>query len=528
MPDYILYKIKGNLQAKLAGKNAATYAQAYRVLPSGKWGFYGREYLLPIHTSKARRICAPKGAQMGFTEAMINIAFYGLDVKKLDTLYIFPTAEDSSAFSAGRFATALDLSPRLKELFTDVNNVKHKKAGIVNFYCRGSNSRAGLKSIPVARLFFDEFDEILPEMIPLGRERLSGADDFFEMDISTPTIPDFGIMQEFDNSKQHYWFVKCLHCGHKQMIEWPDSVQFIEKPVLDAWLICLKCKKKWPHERKKELISSSNYEVVKNAHVDHEGYSVSQLYSCSLAAHPKEIVRLSLRTEEHHKVELYNSKLGRPYIPEGSVVTREMVRQCFQSYKPDTRAISACMGVDVSAVGRHFVTIGNPDNHGFPIIMTFGLYTWKELGSLMQTYNIRCCVIDAQPERSKARDFSDTFETRVFMAFYPEGLKIEYKANEENRNISIDRSEAIEKLHNRIRNEQIAFPNQTYCKDQLVDHCTALVKTYRKDKSGLMKPRYLTTGADHFAHSLIYLSTAMTISPIAGTDFVLESGNFLR
>jgi phage terminase large subunit GpA-like protein len=87
-----------------------------------------------------------KGAQVGFTETVLDIALYNMDIHAKDVLYVLPSkTPDASDFSAARFDTMLELSPYIARMFSNTKNVGHKKAGSVNFYLRGANSRGGLE-----------------------------------------------------------------------------------------------------------------------------------------------------------------------------------------------------------------------------------------------------------------------------------------------------------------------------------------------------------------------------------------------
>ena len=96
-------------------------------------------------------------------------------------------------FSTSRFDPALELSPHLNNLFSDVKNVGHKRAGSANLFVRGSRSESQLRSIPAGVLIFDEVDVMVQRNIILALERASGQVHKLFMFLSTPTIDNFGI-----------------------------------------------------------------------------------------------------------------------------------------------------------------------------------------------------------------------------------------------------------------------------------------------------------------------------------------------
>jgi phage terminase large subunit GpA-like protein len=197
--------------------DASRWALKYRVMSHpypGQWNFDHHPWLKDMHDTRYGSNVGQKAAQMGFTEVMLNVAFFFIDVRKMDVLYVLPNIRpDASDFSAGRFDKALELSPHLQELFSNVKNVNHKRAGYANLYLRGSNSRSQLKSIPVGLIILDELDEMNQANVPLALQRLAGQLERYDWKISTPTSPEFGINKAFLNSTQDHFFFPCPSCS---------------------------------------------------------------------------------------------------------------------------------------------------------------------------------------------------------------------------------------------------------------------------------------------------------------------------
>src|SRR3990167_1435531 len=119
------------------------WAQTYRMMKSGPFSFRMFPWLREMHDSIAELNICRKGAQLGFTETVLNRTFYAIDIEGTDCLYVLPSkTPDASDFSAARFDPALELSPHLKAMFSEVKNIGHKRAGVVNLYIRGSRARA--------------------------------------------------------------------------------------------------------------------------------------------------------------------------------------------------------------------------------------------------------------------------------------------------------------------------------------------------------------------------------------------------
>jgi phage terminase large subunit GpA-like protein len=159
----------------------------------GPWSFEHHPWLREMHDDMSEFVVGQKAAQMGYTEWVLNITFYCIDVLAESVLYVLPSESDANDFSASRFDPALELSPHLGAIFSDVRNVALKRAGSASLYTRGSRSRSKLKSLPVGVLIFDEIDEMIQANIPLAMERTSGQVTKMYRMLSTPTIDNYGI-----------------------------------------------------------------------------------------------------------------------------------------------------------------------------------------------------------------------------------------------------------------------------------------------------------------------------------------------
>ena len=205
-----------------AVKTPSKWAETYRKVKDGPWTFKHFPWLREMHDSTAFKNVGQKSAQMGFTETLLNLTFYAIDIRGLDCLYVLPNKNpDASDFSSGRFAPALALSPHLQNLFTDTDNVGHKRAGAANLYIRGSQSRAGLKSLPINYLLMDEVAEFVEENIPLAFARTDGQLEKRIWMVSTPTIDGHGIGKYWDDSDKRHFFFKCPSCSRRIELKFP-------------------------------------------------------------------------------------------------------------------------------------------------------------------------------------------------------------------------------------------------------------------------------------------------------------------
>src|SRR4029077_2045224 len=263
------------------------WAESYRVMGQpfpGPWSFKHHPWLREMHDSEAEMNIGQKSAQMGYTEWALNKTLFNIDIRSLDCLYVLPSWKpDASDFSNARFSPALELSRHLKELFSDVSNVGHKRAGSANLYIRGSHARSQLKSIPVAQIVIDEKDEMTQENVPLVFERMSGQVTREVLQISTPTYPNYGINKDFMQSSQNHYFFTCPSCSRFTELDFPDCLVVTAEAVTDptlkeSYIRCKECGGKLPHETKAEWLADAVW-VEGITGRDWKGWYINQLYS---------------------------------------------------------------------------------------------------------------------------------------------------------------------------------------------------------------------------------------------------------
>ncbi|MFA7175215.1 MAG: terminase gpA endonuclease subunit, partial [Kiritimatiellia bacterium] len=292
-------------------------------------------FLEQIYADLSRHIVVMKAAQMGISEYAINKSIWFLE-NCGDVLYVLPTDGDSNDFSAGRLNPAIEESPHVVDLFTDVANVGHKRSGNRNYYLRGSNSRSRLKSVPIDFLVLDEFEEMVQKNIPLARDRMDASPYKWELNMSTPGVPEAGIDAEFAHSDQHKWLVRCEHCNYDQELTFPDNIAGDE-------YVCRKCRR--PIDR------FHGQWVAARPGADIRGYHLSQLFSPTVTA--AELMKsYALAISNQHKLaDFYNSKLGLPYVPEGHKLEKSIVlSRRGDKLTAQSSEAGTAMGVDVGAL----------------------------------------------------------------------------------------------------------------------------------------------------------------------------------
>lgn len=553
MSDALVHEFVNSLVSGLKGRtltSCSRWAANRRVMGAPFPGPYSWKYhpwVREILDSEAAFNYAMKAAQIGLTEVAINRAFYVLDVLKRDVLYVLPTALNARDFSKARFAPALKHSPYLASLFTDANTVELKQAGTCNLYIRGSRGDSNLKSIPVSDLILDEVDEMDLSQVWLALERLSGHEKKTVWGLSTPTIPNHGIHKLYLTTTREHFFFVCPHCSKHTELVWPDCIEIIGEAVNDprcheSFLKCKECKHKLEHKAKPEYLSSGFFKATApNANPDIRGFHVNQLYSYTVS--PGEIVVAHFRGygDEAAMHEFHKSKLGLPYIGQGAQVTDTQIDAAVKGHsKGDAPPIDGrrliTMGVDqgkwcYAEVAEWFNVEYTHDIHAAAVKkvlfeMKFLEDEWHLLDELMHTWQVRACVIDADPQINEARAFARRFPGFVWLCRYRRGVAAkEIQVTDEDTGApmaTVDRTNWLSCSLGRYKTPgRVLLPHDVSFDYR--EHIKALVRTYVQDENNNPVATYVETGPDHFAHADTYSEIALPLAAAQVTGKSIQS-----
>lgn len=368
----------------------------------------------------------------------------------------------------------------------------------IPFYARGLESKTGVKTISADAAVYDEFDESDPSQVTQARQRLSFSNIKLERELSTPTIPDFGIDRRFQATDQCYFAFRCTSCSTWNILEenWPNC--FKQDANGDYYRACKTCDKE---------LDVSHGRWVKTAASPIRGYHISQLYSPFKS--PNEIMKDYQTTE--FMSHFYNHVLGLPYLSASDRVTSEMILNlCDPMRQMQLSCLTpTAMGVDVGSV-LHVVVLAQNGNS------TKMLYcgehkTFEELDSLMLKFNCRNLVCDALPETRKVREMIARNPYKAWACFYSEHQKGSYAWKEDERIVTVNRTESLDAGTLAVIEKRISFPQRNRHIDTFASHCANIAKTVEEDKeTGSKKHVYKKLGPDHYRHALNYAMIALS------------------
>jgi len=512
--------------------SCSKWANSYRMMGQpfpGHYSFKYHPWTKAMHDCQAEMLIGQKAAQMGFTEVGLNKTFYNIDILGNSVLYVLPASTpDAADFSTSRFDPALELSVHLKNLFSNIKNIGHKRAGSANLFIRGSRSRNQLKSIPVSLAIIDEVDEMVQNNISLIFERMSGQLSKQSFLLSTPTIEHFGINTYFQESSQDHWFFACPHCDRQIQLTFPECLivtaeSWSDASVYDSHIICPECKHELSHAGKPDYLGRGKW-VSSQQHCPIRGFHINQLYSSTVKPHELAISYLKGQTNASDEQEFYNSKLGLPHEPDGARINDSDIYECMSSYRMFdylTNPALVTMGIDVGKVIHYEVssyqfTPGTTNDVSLlsqcKVLRVGKVREFEELDDIMKKFGVNFCVIDANPERRKALEFAKRFYGYVRLCFYGRGVNGKeitlHKA--EQHTLTVDRTSWLDLSMGRVKGQRIKFPLDI--PTEYKNHLKALVRITEKDKDGNPTGRYVKTGEDHYAHARNYNEIALQLA----------------
>ena len=198
------------------------------------------------------------GAQLGKTEAILNVVGFHVEHSPTSILCVQPTLDMAQAFSkdrlsGGLFESTPALDGKIKAAKTrDANNTTmHKRFPGGSISVCGANSPAGLASRSVRIVLLDEVDRYPAsagsegDPVQLARKRSSTFWDRKIVQVSTPTNRDASRIEDaYERSDRRQYWVPCQHCDEHQVLTW-GQVQWPEGRPEDAAYACEHCGAIW-------------------------------------------------------------------------------------------------------------------------------------------------------------------------------------------------------------------------------------------------------------------------------------------
>jgi hypothetical protein len=490
------------------GDPLATWALSRIRLEGRPFSFDGHEYLRAIYDDAGPYVVLSKAAQIGGTTWAVLRSLHAC-LQGLNVIYFFPTRTDVLEFSKSRVSPLLQENPFLSRLMNDTDTAGLKRIGEAHLYLRGMQSTVGMKSVPADMVVFDELDETSPAAKAMARERLAHSDYKRVIELSNPSLPDYGVDEQFQKSDQRHWTLKCPACGRwtSPVKEFPtklgEEVKII-RPSEDGchYLACPGC------EATLDLAAGDWVADFPDRAV--HGYRISQLFSSKVD--PGEILEEYRTTRFPDR--FFNLKIGVPWADlERRLDVASVLSLCGDEVMlENAERGSFSMGVDTGKL-LHVVILRNARwGEKRRIVHLAVCKDFEDLDGLMSAFHVTRCVIDGLPETHATRAFAQRHPRRVYLSFFNESQRGAPKWDEEGQIVQVNRTEALDASRTVVRDRQLILPRSTPLVEVFARHMAADAKVLDEDEAtGIKKYRYVKTGENH-------LSLAFTYAWLAAKD----------
>lgn len=435
------------------------------------------------------------------SEFAISFALWAIDTHLMTGIYIFPTDGDVEDFSNTRVKSIIEGCEHLSSQCTNINNVHLRQIGESLLYFRGMAAKNRVKSIPADFVILDELDESNPANKAQAVERMSHSPYQWRLELSTPTLPDYGIDIEFQHSDQRYWHVAC-GCHEGVILEdvFPDCIKIDNAGDVDedVYLRCPKCGKERLDVCEPARVGEYTGWIPRMPeNKEIRGYHLAQLFSVGAKYPERGVSMRKLWTTWKNTrdiPEFYNSKLGMPYAGDRMPLSYDVLNKCEGDWGLLQTGKKICIGVD-QGDELHAVAIKVDRNTGQARIINAVIIDdtdpWPALAEWIRMYTDIVGVVDAMPDKNDARKLCMAFPNKFFMCYYSDTAKDAITADATHsvvmvgRQPNADPSKDKRTPQQRLDDGMKVVANRTETLDRVVDD---FLKTARGDTNGLWLP----------------------------------------
>lgn len=380
-----------------------------------------------------------KAAQIGVSAWLIRWVLRTAD-RGATALYVMPRERQSTEFSTLRFGPVIASSAYLRarqdlRRTTRSDTKRLKSIGDGYVAIRGSKSEDELVSVDADALALDELDRLVQGNLPRVMQRVTGPMAWnLVRQVSTPTIPNYGISKAYANSDQRRWHVRC-ECGkwHRlagletftTLLDHAGAIVNDEGRQVGGPPIALRC------DACRRELDVRNGEWVP-AYTDGQrprGYHAPKFVvpGVNLAG----VVHRSRATREKAKRAFHNEDLGEGWQSVNAGLTDEqiaaavrryrMAREGYIGFNPvtmgvdvsDTRGLNVRISEHISEHEKRALWIGLIDDGLAPWGATTGS-AFEVLTQVVQRFRVRMTVVDYMPDARLVRGWCELHYGRAY------------------------------------------------------------------------------------------------------------------
>lgn len=265
---------------------------------------YQRGFMDACADPEIETVVLMTAAQVGKSEALLNVAGYYIDQDPCPILYVTPSDGFAKSWSQERLAPTIRDTPRLRSRVSDAKSRSSGNRTLLKTFpggylaIVGANAPSGLAARPIRVVLLDEVDRFPAsagtegDPVSLAVKRTTTFDNRVIIMASTPGLKGFSRIEEaYEESDQRQYLVPCPHCDHRQRFiwrrrdadgEWQKAILFAWDPetqlARDAHFVCEGCGVLIPETRKRWMVQRGEW-VAQRPGRRVAGFHVSALYS---------------------------------------------------------------------------------------------------------------------------------------------------------------------------------------------------------------------------------------------------------
>jgi hypothetical protein len=510
---------------------------AAHIRPSGRpWSFAGHEYLRGIMSDPAVHRVIQKGAQLGLSTLSIGeLLRWCAAGRKIG--YYLSDRDFMTAFVQDRVDTIINADPDLARATLEgkafehvetadrsrrksADNLRIKHLGQGSMWFMGLQKRKDVKSLDLDAYILDEVDEVDQDLAVWLGDRLLHSTFKRVIELSQPSVPDWGIAERYAASDQKVWLHRCPRCRswHCLEDEWPDNFR-VPKRGTGPELLCLKCDARLISPRVKCEW------VARRPDCEISGYRLSQLYGPAMTARELQ-QKWAACARSRSKLENFTiSILGLPFPGDRQPLSESVLKTACGDWPLGVPGYVSALAVPRGETGPLIVA---GIDQGDLLHLLIGVYyrellavvwaeviedDWDLLGKRLADHGVQFFVIDALPNKSNAKKLLRSGLNGAMSYLNATAMVVKWEEQDTAQPLRVvvdDRTTAIDEMADEVAAGLTRLPSPRLDVTQLVKrHCKALVKDFDPQTG---KMTYKRGVANHFGMALASLRQAKEIA----------------
>ncbi len=468
-----------------------------------------------------------KGRQIGISELSLTEAICFLDQNEnTNLIYTFPRDKQLETFAKTRIDPAFQETPRMRRLLTGVNQVGMKRIGNSHIVFRSAWDSGLGEGVNADVVVFDEKDRMKPGVEVAFKESMSSSPFGWVRDVSTPTLPNRGVDEAYQQSDKRQWFVKCSRCGKKQPITHDSIKQQIDLPmVLPKELpehafeyICdkPKCGGKLDRLMGEWVAERPSIKRIR-------GYHMPQMIAIWLSA-----TAIMQKRVDYKFIQLWtNYVLGEVSLGESMLLTERDFDMAEAGHPIITRRTAdwVYVSVGIDWGHRNWLVVKGLNTNGRQYILNGMMFEDNRAQELESVRKIEAWIEPYQPDMIIADDGYGKDRNAYLLRKFGESRFYACRYNRAEKGgqtftpgwqparnqVLCDRTMALKNMCRLIKDREIGFPSMEHeITRAIIDHLKALAPMMEQDEETEEIIEVINaTGDDHLAHALFYSQLGM-------------------